>query len=643
MRVYPSPASYPQDFFDYPRGENAVDTLLKMPALKGYAQRLENMEYQQSTLMRREAFIPKSTLDFTAEGVFQGGYEYVGADDTQYILTGHDSGKVKRFEAAGSAPDVITGLTLGQRMRFQAMNGAAFMCNAANTNRRLDGLNHREAGAPAPLGDLTLAKVPITGGLTGTFIWVVVVCIKFNGRVILRSDWSGVLEETLNGERADLSWVASADGRTTGGYSLVYEVYRSYADVGDPLYLVQESPVNSFSDHSADADLSGTTLAPLARNGVMPIFKAMTASGYRLVGVKADDPKTLALSNIATTDFDMETFPKDGRHEIIAPGNGPVTGLIGFGVKDELDNSLDLFFSQLGSCYLLRGTDPFGSPETVSAQKGVVNFEAVCQHGQYLFFLSNQQQIEFYGPYGLRTISGKVDAYFKGGGPRGLGGIQGNQYVQLTVWQNFLLVVFRDDSSKTWGNRALIMDLEAFDPQDPKSTARWTPWSGPGFGLFIPCRNGELVLLDNENKRMLKRGFDAGPYDSIAGVDTKIDAYIWSGAILGEFVTFWKSLFGLNVLSISDADAEGILEADYGAVQDSFTIAQNTSTRTWDKAWDKAWGVSTAWSAFVAVARDMVGRLFQLKIRVFNTSRKFVYIGASVNFDQVENPSLCER
>ncbi len=643
MRVYPSPNSFPQDFFDYPRGENSVDTLLKMTALKGFAQRLENMEYQQSTLMRREPFIPKSTLDFSAEGVFQGGYEYVGADDTQYILTGHDSGKVKRFSDAGSSPDVITGLTVGQRIRFEAMNGAAFVCNAANVNRRLDGLTSREAGAPAKLGAISITKVPGAGMPTGAFIWVVVVCIKFNGAVILRSDWSTPLQDSLNAERADLSWDPSIDGRTTDGFSVAYEVYRSYADVGDPLYLVAETAVPSYSDGAADADLEGDTLPPLGRNGVMPIFKAMTSSGYRMVGVKADDPKTLALSNIASTDFDMEAYPKDGRHEIIAPGNGPITAIIGFGVKDELDNSLDLFFSQLGACYLLRGTDPFGSPETISAQKGVINFEAVCQHGQYLFFLSNQRQIEFYGPYGLRTISGKIDTYFKGGGPRNLGGLQGNPYVQLTVWSNYLLVLFRDDSSKTWGNRCLVMDLEAFDPQDPKGSARWTPWSGPGFGLAIPCRDGELVLLDNQNKRMLKRGQDAGAYDSIAGADTKIDAHIWSGAILGELITFWKSLLGLNVLSISDADAEGTLEADYGAVREEFTLTQNTSARAWDKAWDKAWGVSTAWSAFVAVTRDMVGRLFQLKIRVFNTSRKFVYIGASVNFDQVENPALCER
>ncbi|MEO7778515.1 MAG: hypothetical protein ABIY63_13365 [Fibrobacteria bacterium] len=639
MRTYPDSRSFSQDYFDYPKGENAVDTLLKMTALKGYAARLENMEYQQSTLMRRAPFVEKSTQDFSAEGVFQGGYEYTAADDSQYILTGHDSGKVKRFVSAAVSTNVITGLTASRRIRFEAMNGACFVCNSENENRRIDGTAARLAGVPSPLGIVSIVKV--AGALTGRYLWVVIPCIKFGGVVILRGDWSTILEATMAAENAQLSWAASTDTRTTGGYSVVYEVYRSYADVGEPFYLVAESAVASYTDSKADDALSGTTAPPLAMNGVMPIFKAMTASGYRLVGVKASDPKTLALSNIAVTDTDMEGFPKDGRHEIIAPGNGPVTGIIGFGVKDELDNSLDLFFSQLGSCYLLRGTDPFGSPETVSAQKGVVNFEAVCQHGQYLFFMSNQQQIEFYGPYGLRTISGKVDSYFKGGGPRNLGGLQGNQYVQLTVWQNYLLVIFRDDSAQTWGNRALVLDLEAFDVQNPKDTARWTPWSGPGFGLFIPCRNGELILLDNQNKRMLARG--AGAYDAIAGVDTKIDAYLWSGAILGEYITNWKSIMGLNILSISDADAEGLLEADYGAVPESFAIVQNAGGRVWDKPWDKAWNVLTQWSAFVAISRDMVGRLFQLKIRVFNTSRQFVYIGASVNFDQVENSALCER
>lgn len=639
MRTYPDPRSWEKDFFDFPRGENAVDTLLKMPALKGYAQNLQNMEYQQDTPKRRAPFVAKSTLDFTAEGVFQGGHEYIAADDTQYILTGHNSGKVKRFAAAGSSPDVITGLTAGNRMRFESMNGAAFVVNGVDANRRIDGTAERLAGAPAKLGVIGIVKS--AGALTGTWQWVVVACIKFGGVIILRSDWSPILLDTLAAQRAGLSWTASTDTRTTGGYSVVYEVYRSRQGVGGPYYLVAETAVNSYSDNAADTTLTATTIAPLAFNGTMPVFKAVTSCGGRLVGVKASDPKVFSLSNIATDDYEMETFPTDGRHEIIAPSNGPITALIGFGVKDEGDNRSDLFFSQPGSCYVLRGTDPFNTPETISGEKGVVGFEAVCQHGQYLFFMSSRREIEFYGPYGLRTISGKVETYFKGGGPRNLAGLSGNQYVQLRVWSNYLLVIFRDDSSKSWGNKCLVMDLDTFDPANPKQTARFTPWVGPGFGLALPCRDGELVLLDNQNLRMLKRG--TGAYDSIAGADTKIDAYIWSGAILGEYITFWKSVFGLNILSISDADAVGSLESDYNFVDEQFTISQNLTTRDWNKVWDKTWNSSAQWSAFVPISRDMVGRLFQLKIRVFNTSAEFVYIGTSVNYDQVENPAICVR
>ncbi len=639
MRTYPDPRSFAQDFFDFPRGENSVDTLLKMPALKGHAQNLQNMEYHQDTLKRRAPFVAKSTLDFTAQGVFQGAHEYIAADDTQYILTGHNIGSVKRFAAAASSPDVITGLTAGNRIRFESMNGAAFVANGVDTNRRIDGTAARIAGAPAKLGTIGIAKV--AGALTGTWQWVVVTCIKFGGVNILRSDWSPILLDSLAAQQANLSWTASADTRTTGGYSVVYEVYRSRNGVGGPYYLIAETAVNSFSDNVADTALTATTIAPLRSYGIMPVFKAVATSGARLVGVKASDPKVLSLSNIATDDYLMETFPADGRHEIIAPSNGPITALIGFGVKDEGDNRSDLFFSQPGSCYVLRGTDPFNTPETISGEKGVVGFEAVCQHGQYLFFMSSRREIEFYGPYGLRTISGKVDTYFKGGGPRNLGGLAGNQYVQLRVWSNFLLVLFRDDSSRTWGNKCLVMDLDAFDPANPKQSARFTPWVGPGFGMAIPCRDGELVLIDNQNLRMLKRG--TGAYDSIAGAAAKIDAYIWSGAILGEYITFWKSVMSLNILSISDKDADGILESDYNYVDERFPIVQNLTTKDWDKAWDKSWNSSPQWSAFVPISRDMVGRMFQLKIRVFNESAEFVYIGTSVNYDQVENPALCVR
>lgn len=639
MRTYPDVRSFSQDHFDYPRGENSVDTLLKMTALKGFAQNLQNMEYQQGTLKRRAPFVAKSTLDFTAEGVFQGAHEYIAADDTQYILTGHNSGKVKRFASAGVSTDVVTGLTAGNRLRFETMNGAAFVCNGVDTNRRIDGTASRIAGAPAKLG--TIANAKSAGALTGTWQWVVVTCIKYGGVIILRSDWSTILVDTLAAQRAGLSWTASADTRTTGGYSVVYEVYRSRAGVGGPYYLLAESAVASYSDNNADTVLSATTIDPLAFNGVMPVFKAITTCGGRMVGVKASDPKVASLSNISTDDYEMETFSADGRHEIIAPSNGPITALIGFGVKDEGDNRSDLLISQPGSCYVLRGTDPFGILETISGEKGVVGFEAVCQHGQYLFFMSSRREIEFYGPYGLRTISGKVETYFKGGGPRNLGGLSGDQYVQLRVWSNQLQILFRDDSSKTWGNKCLVMDLDAFDPANPKESARFTPWVGPGFAQALTCRDGELILLDNQNFRMLKRG--TGAYDAIAGVNTKVDAYIWSGAILGEYITYWKSVFGLNILSISDADTTGSLEGDYNYVDEQFTIPQNVTSRDWDKVWDKVWNSSDQWSAFVAVSRDVVGRLFQLKIRINNASTDYVYIGASVNYDQVENPAICVR
>jgi hypothetical protein len=100
---------------------------------------------------------------------------------------------------------------------------------------------------------------------------------------------------------------------------------------------------------------------------------------------------------------------------------------------------------------------------------------------------------------------------------------------------------------------------------------------------------------------------------------------------------------GMNILTISDANGTGILEADYNFVDEYFTVAQNLTTRDWDKAWDKTWNSSNQWSAFQPISRDMVGRFFQYKHEVANTSEDFVFIGISVNYDQIENPALCVR
>lgn len=634
MRLYPDPDAAGRDYIEFPLGWDNVNTLAKIPL--GAMQKCDNMEYRDSVLARRRPFVAKSSVDFTTPGVFQGRQEYIDSAGTSRILHAHNNGTIKEFVSAESSVDRVTGLTAEKKVRFASMNNACFAVNGSESLRRADGTTWRIGGAPIPPTSLVLSAGSGTNMAAGDYYFIVVSVVESAGTAILKSDWLGPTKITLGAIGAvKVDWTATTDTRATH-----YYIYRTLANVGSPFYYDGKVAVGTetYNANTADASMSETLADNQNRNGQAPIGSIVTESGERLVIANlSTGSNQFHVSVIATNNYEMEYFPSDGIHLISAPGKGPITAVIGLGIKDEASNRRDLFISQRESCYILRGTDPNTELETISGNMGALNPDAVIQWGRFLFIVS-MRGLEFYGPAGEpQIISDKVQNFFEGGGPLSLGGINGEQYIYLHVWENKLLITNRDDTSKTWGNKTLVMDLEAFNPYDPDpaNTARFTVWDGPGMAFYLPLQNRELVLFDNQNLKMLKRGSSTDTQDLIGSTATNITALIWSGALMAEILMTRKTPCRCNVYHISDSDTTFRLEADYGNQWFQATLPQIINYMDWDKVWDKRWSRGDSWQSTLSLTcgtRPFVGRLFQMKLTINHSDYDYMFIGLTVFF-----------
>jgi hypothetical protein len=644
VRQWPNPDGG-DDLARIPFGENVVDDLAVMP--EGYGQKLANMEYRRGTLARRRPFTAYSTE--TWPDIITNGTEYIDTSDTARILLGSEDGYIYEYTAAGTHANRVTGLTVDKRSSFAQMIGAVLHQNATDSPRRGDDTTWRVAGAPIAATALTLGA-NAAGAKTGTFIWMVTACIRDGaGNVILESDHSNYATATLAAQNQALSWTASTDARVDR-----YRVYVTKTGQGSPFYLLTTQAGVTYTDNTADASLSAQIADPLARNGVMPISAFITQAGGRAVCAKltdATDPnasKAVHVSIIATNRYEMEYYPNDGLHKFYLPGPGPCTAAIGYSSKDEDQAAKDLFLSQPTSCYILRGADPVnGVLEPISFEVGVVSDRAITQWGRFIFFVS-RRGLEFLGSEGEpKLISPHVRSYFFGGGSLGLSANDGDQYITLAIHENRLLITLRDSSSHTWGNKALVMDLDRFNPYEakPENTAIFTHWNGTGLGLsfFIPTRAGGLLLVDNKNKRVLQRA-SSGYQDTVNAVATNIPARIWTGGMMSRGMTYLKVIRHANILQLSDVDCTMDLEADYGAFdQTMITIPRYAQSVTWDKVWDKSWGATSVFLSTVYIKRDVRGRLFQAKIKIENATPEYIYIGMSLFYTATRARRLTKR
>jgi hypothetical protein len=638
VRKYPSNEAGP-DFIEFPLGVDLINDFTQI--LPGRAERLNNMEYKGGKLRRRAPYTAYSTEAWPDD--ISRVFAYVDTDGTERLLIASQDGKVKEFVNASSHSDRVTGLTINQRGWFESFIGAVYHQNGTDTPRRGDGTTWRVAGAP-PVTVLSLGSAA-AGSLSGAYIWLVTACIKSGSDVILESDHSNYVTATLSSKKQPLSWTASSDARVNW-----YRLYRVKAGQGGPFFLVYEANATSYTDNITDDSLSETIAKPLYRNGEMPISKYMAVAGQRLACGNITDAndtnsaKAVHVSVVARNQYDPEYFPSDGIHKFYLPGQGELTALAAYSVKDEEQNNKDLFVSQSDSCYILRGNDPNGNLEAISTYIGVISAGALVNWDRNLFFVS-RRGLEFLGPQGTPVlISNHVSPFFDGGGNADYSGSQSDNTVFLSIYDNRLYCFVRGDSSNSWGDRALILDLERFDPLNPISTAVYTTSESTDLGMSFgyETQSGAFILVDNKNSRLLTIG--TGANDSINAVDTLVEANVKTGAMLHEVMGALKRVRWINVLMLAQDVTTMNVTFDRGFSSHSGIELPATVTLTeWDGPWDGNWADSFFGVTGKAIKRTARGRAMQIELIQNANISEWVLIGFQAYFTLVKNKRMVTR
>lgn len=616
---------FPKDgLTDLSKGEDVSSDLALIPY--GYSQKLENFEYIGGNLRRRPALVDYNVN--TLSGDSSNITEYNGG-----IVSTNLDGSIQEVPTSGAVVNRVTGLTTSKRGSFSQLSGALFHQNGTDLPRRGDSSTYRIAGVPAVTTLTGGAKS--AGAVTGSYAWIVTACVKDAtlGIVILESDWSNIVTDTLAAQQKAFTWTASADARVNW-----YRLYRVKDGQGGPYYLVYEANATSYTDNTIDTALSAQLADDIGLNGEMPKSYYLTACGQRLVCAKlvasSTDPQAESafwLSRIDTNGFKMESYPRDGLHKIYLPGKGPLTCAYPYSIKDEFQNAKDLFVSQANSCYILRKAEPNGVLETVSTEVGVIGPDAIVQWSRYLFFISRQGLI-FYSPeMGPILISKQINPKFLGGGALNLPNYNRAEYYKIAVDGNRLLIAYTTQVSITNADKLIVMDLERFNPSQPVTSSHFTTWSVTGAELAQMCRTetSGLYVCDNVGRRIMKLD-PAAVNDKINNVGVVIQVEYNSGGLLAGNFMVWKTLRRINILQITDTTTTLTLSFDYGLRGSQEVVIDPVSAVVdWDKDWDKLWGLAYSFISTKSLSPRNNGYILQVKIKLTKAATVYGLFGYS--------------
>lgn len=657
LKIYPNPAAGPAEI-RLKNGLNLNDNLLEMD--REDASILKNMVWTRNTLQRRRGFQLYSTEDWSAITKWKGGTEFIDRWDNRRILLGTSTGKIVERQSISAHADVVTGLATLQDIHFAQAFGAVFTSNSQDTPRRIDGgslaataCTSRVMGPPAILAGVAMAA-GAAGSPNGSYIGMVTAVREESSIKVLESDWSNIATVTVVSQRLVFTWSATADARATH-----YYVYQSTAG-GSVMYYAGKVAVGTLTltVNVADTALIANRPAPLIyRNGVPPVGEFIVAAGGRVVVCALSSVQNgFHCSAPGLNAYDVENFPiydttnlkfyQGGNHVITCPGHGKVKAGRAIGeTGDKSAKANNLWIAQESSCYILTETNPNNPLQEISSQIGCIGQRAHAQYGQGIFFQS-RRGVEFWPGNGkiIYLISDAISPIFTGGGNQNLTANQADTDITYAVDGDTLLVTVKDDSTKACANKVYALDLLKFMKDfngaagvasvEGHAFGRWAgPWSGNGYGLFIPLSNRGLLLLDNQDITMLYRS-SSSYRDWVDGANATAEIRIMGGPVMKEFKMARNKLHYLDLFAFSNVDSTLRIIGENGVYdQSNITVEALTYDFDWDGlSWtDLTWQFNT-WHSAICMPWAAVAAFFQFDFTNVDPTGDFVFYGYAVRY-----------
>jgi hypothetical protein len=527
--------AYPQkDLLRGQRGLNMVDYLLNIGP--EFTLKSQNVYFFRKTLRRRRGFTRLSTEDWSAAS-WVGGHEFLDAYGNSRLLVARGNGDILEYQSAAASAAVKAGLATDQETYFATLFGATFAANGDDPLQRIDATENplvectsRDAGVPAKPSLVVTAGTAT--GQTGDYAFVATSVIEDgSGTKLLESDWSDLFLLTLaDTKQSGTVTPGEVDARVTHHY-----IYRTDEGGAQPKYMTKVTAAAPVFTNVNVADSALGAFAPMrSKNAVPPTApEKVIACGARLVLLKGN---VAYFSPSGLNAYDLEAFPT----QLTAPGPGPFKGGVAIPNPGGTPGTNSLFLGQENSCCVLFNCDPTRPLTNLSPEIGLMNSRAIATRGKGVFFVDRRRGVMWWPGEGeeIYGVGDLINSILTGEGYQSVSVNDGDANVTLSVWRDMLLLTVRDDNTKTGANKVYQMDLLAFERDllkyGPGGAAVWAgPWTGPGFSRFIPMADRTLVLLDNQNRYLLK--WDTTTFkDYIAGAEAAVLPAIRLGPSMRE-------------------------------------------------------------------------------------------------------------
>jgi hypothetical protein len=647
-RHFPLDANGNGSILEMNLGVNIQDNYLKMRV--GEAEYLKDMLYQKDTPIKRDPFSQYNTEDWSGIYPFRGAHQYIDKSNVSRILAATSTGAITEIDTA-SHTDRVTGLSVNTEVTFETALGRVITANGAEAPRVGDETDWRVFGAIAAVSDLDVAATG-SGSFTGTWYHIVIPVKEISEDVAeIYADWSNVIETTaVSKAQFGLTWTDIVDTRIDK-----YWVFRTRAGNTGPYYRVArvDPGDESYTDTTTDANLSVIKSPLQGVWGTCPIAKYVAYSGNRVaMGNLVNEENAVQVSQRASGKYDVEAFHTGNQSKVLAPGNGPLTGIKAIGDRgDETRETNHLFMGQNGSCYLLPETDPRQPLIEISGEIGLIGPGAIAQWNSYVFWVDKKRGLVYwrFGQDQPWKIGDKIDPVFFGGGNLKLLANQGDDNIKLEVWNDQLKIITKNNSTTTGGDRAYLLDLSSFIPADEKTARETARFTGPfynqnsdqsktlGFSFCLPLLDRTLLLFDNQNGTILKNDSTA-TQDYIGGDLVNIQHRISTGALLAIGLSREKAITYAYVNHFSSSDHTLYVMGEYSKINVEVDLEViNTSYEWFDDddetfPWETDSGDPYPWSYDSFGSEGPVnwgaqGKWFRLDLQGNDTDKNYAFFG----------------
>jgi len=484
-----------------------------------------NIHISNGKLMKRPAKLIWYATAYSQP--FYGVTEYIDKTGTSRVLLVSGNKLYENDGTTSTERDTVA----AENTHFHTLRGKCFY-NSATVQRRIDGTTPAAVGLAAPDSAPTTAA-GIAGALTGSYAVKVTFVIEESGARVYESDPSTVSNSTtLSSQKLNLTGVpVSADARVTHRY-----IYRTTAGGAKYWYdgKIADNTTTTYTTEVTDASLG----AEVEVNHGQP-NQASISCGCNERQFWADG-SVLRHSESAQTD----TYVEYQKSTSFKQRRGTIKGLAP--LYNENIGREDLYIFHDDHIAILPAGDPNNPIVIARNNVGAVAHDTICEHGGWLYFMTNQDSIGMikgntYMDISTLRIKSEIEKL-----------LTKEECHAAIIFDHYYAFTCRNDAGKLYNHLVWVCDLETIkEAKAGQADAVWYPWELDAQYL-IQLSTGTVLMLDTHGEMIYKLETTSKRDQDATGAYVDFTAWFRTkNFTMGNIIAFKKAMMlaikGANV------------------------------------------------------------------------------------------------